>query len=334
VGQTPVRSSTLTRTVARVGQSAFKHRDNMVAGELAAHGVTWLADIDLAPAWATGPSSLYITDSNGKPAVPRSTAANYGAYANYAAQVEAPYHPSGVEIWNEEDLWTFWYHPDPSAYGKLFDVAQRAVKRVNPGALVIAGGISQYSPHFLAQVINADPSFHPDGLAFHGYYQTPAEDLAHFEADADQADSLGLRVPIYADEYGWQTGRHVMPGGTWTVSAAQRRSYMAPMLKVSRKIRGSPRATGCNGRPAARGPDRPPTPPHTRPRSSSHPTPRRAPGAEPTFGATPRGAGYGAVRRTEMPSPSVTYAVRTQVPQDANRRSTPVGAQGKGRQRR
>jgi hypothetical protein len=50
--------------------------DNMVAGELAAHGVTWLADIDLAPAWATGPSSLYITDSNGKPAVPRSTAAN------------------------------------------------------------------------------------------------------------------------------------------------------------------------------------------------------------------------------------------------------------------
>jgi hypothetical protein len=205
--------------------------DNMVASELAAHGITWLADIDLAPAWATGHSGLYITASNGKPAVPPPTTANYGAYANYAAQVEARYHPSGVEIWNEEDLWAFWYHPNPGAYGKLFDVAQQAVKRVNPGALVIAGGISQFSPHFLAQVINADPSFHPDGLAFHGYYETPAQDLAHFEVDADQADALGLRVPIYADEYGWQTGRHAMPGGTWAVSAAQRRSYMAPMLK-------------------------------------------------------------------------------------------------------
>jgi hypothetical protein len=205
--------------------------DNMVAGELAAHGITWLADIDLAPAWATGHPSLYITASNGKPAVPPPTAANYGAFAHYAAQVEARYHPSAVEIWNEEDLWAFWYHPNPGAYGTLFDVAQRAIKRVNPSARVIAGGISQFSPHFLAQVLNADPSFRPDGLAFHGYYQTPAQDLGHFEADADRADALGLRVPIYADEYGWQTGRHVMPGGTWTVSAAQRRSYMAPMLK-------------------------------------------------------------------------------------------------------
>jgi hypothetical protein len=204
--------------------------DDMVASELAAHGITWLADIDLAPAWATGHSSLYITASNGKPAVAPPTSANYGAYADYAAGVEARYHPSGIEIWNEEDLWAFWYHPNPRAYGKLFGVAQRAVKRVNPSALVIAGGISQFSPHFLAQVMSADPSFRPDGLAFHGYYQTPAQDLAHFEADADQADSLGLRVPIYADEYGWQTGRHTMPGGTWTVTAAQRRSYMAPML--------------------------------------------------------------------------------------------------------
>jgi hypothetical protein len=205
--------------------------DNMVAGELAAHGITWLADIDLAPAWATGHSSLYITASNGKPAVPPPTAANYGALADYAAQVEARYHPSGIEIWNEEDLWAFWYHPNPGAYGKLFDVAQRAVNRVNPGVPIIAGGISQFSPHFLAQVIKADPTFHPDGVAFHGYYETPAQDLAHFGADADEADALGLRVPIYADEYGWQTGRHKMPGGTWAVNAAQRRSYMAPMLK-------------------------------------------------------------------------------------------------------
>lgn len=205
--------------------------DNMVAAELAAHGITWLADIDLAPAWATGHSSLYVTASNGKPAVPPPTSANYGAYADYAAQVEARYHPSAIEVWNEEDLWAFWYHPNAGAYGKLFDLARRAVKRVNPGALVIAGGISQFSPRFLDRVMNADPSFHPDGLAFHAYYQTPALVLAHFEADADRADALGLRVAIYADEYGWQTGRHAMPGGTWAVSAAQRRSYMAPMLR-------------------------------------------------------------------------------------------------------
>jgi hypothetical protein len=174
--------------------------------------------------------------------------------------VEARYRPSAIEIWNEEDLWAFWYHPNPNAYGKLFDTAQRAVKRVNPGAVVIAGGISQFSPHFLAQVVHADPSFHPDGLAFHGYYQTPTMNLAHFEADADQADALGLRIPIYVDEYGWQTGRQVMPGGTWSVSAAQRRSYMAPILKGF---------TPSNGRPAAHGPYRPPTPPLTRPRSSA-----------------------------------------------------------------
>lgn len=128
--------------------------------------------IDGCPPWAAVPAAR--GDPSPQPASPEQ-------YATWAAHVAARYARQGVslyEIWNEPNNSTFWQPaPDPTAYTQDLIAAHSAIKRVDPSAFIISGGLapgltygSNYSPvTFLEEMYahGAKGSF--DALGFHPY---------------------------------------------------------------------------------------------------------------------------------------------------------------------
>ena len=101
-------------------------------------GIKVLGIIDYTPAWANGgQASKYYPPTNPK------------TFADFAAFLASRYGPMGVktwEIWNEPNLGSFWGPaPDPSAYATLLRHTYLAIKRADPSAMVITGGLAQPS---------------------------------------------------------------------------------------------------------------------------------------------------------------------------------------------
>jgi hypothetical protein len=111
-----------TATDAIVG--AARHRHLHVLGLL---GYT--------PAWARASGCRSFV------CPPRSPA----AFAQYAAAVAARYRGSAVaayQVWNEPNIAQFWASPDPEAYGLLLADTTAALRRADPRALIVFGGLA------------------------------------------------------------------------------------------------------------------------------------------------------------------------------------------------
>jgi hypothetical protein len=189
--------------------------DDNTAGSLGAAGLKWLPIVDFTAPWA---SSIPNQDH----APPRSNA----DYAAYAAALASRYGPGGLfwrlhpeltpqpidtyEIWNEPDVGLFWLpRPDPARYAGMYVQAREAIKRVDPNARVIIGGLG-HPPMFLPAMMSARPSLrgHIDGIAVHPYWPTPSYVLQALGSYRNLMNSLGLRgVPMYVTEVGWSTSR-------------------------------------------------------------------------------------------------------------------------------
>ncbi len=93
--------------------------------------------IDGCPPWAAVPAAQ--GDTSPQPASP-------DQYAAFAADVAARYGPRGVgmfEIWNEPNNEIFWQpRPNPAAYTADLKAAYAAIKKADPSALVISGGLA------------------------------------------------------------------------------------------------------------------------------------------------------------------------------------------------
>ena len=106
-----------------------------------------------------------------------------GDFADFAAEAVRRFGPLGVrtwEIWNEPNLDVFWEPaPDAADYAALLTVAYDAIKRVDPDAQVLTGGLapapdasdgSRIAPDtFLEGVYAADGGGHFDAVAHHPY---------------------------------------------------------------------------------------------------------------------------------------------------------------------
>ena len=72
--------------------------------------------------------------------------ANASQFGQFAAAVAQRYAPQGVqdyEIWNEPNNTVFWLPaPNPAAYVQLLKASYTDIKAVDPGALVISGGLA------------------------------------------------------------------------------------------------------------------------------------------------------------------------------------------------
>lgn len=136
--------------------------------------------------------------------------------ARYAAGIErlARRYRNQVdawEVWNEPNHPLFGAGMTAESYGELLRASYAAVKRGDPGALVVAAGTSSVDLAFLGRVLATRPPF--DALAVHPY-----------EAPVDAAPGttpVGLaalpelrwlmlrydrREPVWVTEYGWPDG--------------------------------------------------------------------------------------------------------------------------------
>lgn len=104
-----------------------------------AHNLKILGIIDYAPKWAAGACNA---GTNCPPANP----ADFGKFAGALA---AHFNPKGVtkwEIWNEPNNGFFWGgKADCNAYSENLKAAYTAIKKVNPDAGIISGGLSPAS---------------------------------------------------------------------------------------------------------------------------------------------------------------------------------------------
>ena len=118
------------------------------------------------------------------------------------------------EIWNEENIVTFSYRPDPARFATLVRTAGRTLHGADPGAKVILGGLFgrplQIPPNvgsgdYLSRLYRAhDVKPYFDGVALHPY-------VANTRAIGGQIANLRriMRVhhdaatPIYVTELGW-----------------------------------------------------------------------------------------------------------------------------------
>jgi hypothetical protein len=138
---------------------------------------------------------------------------------HFAGQVQA------WEIWNEENLGFRFWKPaeDPGAYGVLLQHMHDGVKRGDPNALVLLGGLNSQGLSSTGEDFLADAYFaHPDlgasydALAVHPYPDYPPVRAPEDTVGVDRAEGLKLSrlramlsyygdpdKPIWVTEYGW-----------------------------------------------------------------------------------------------------------------------------------
>jgi hypothetical protein len=217
--------------------------DDFIAKELARHGFRWVAVLGFAPAWASvEPGVLH--------AAPRRPA----QYAAYAAAVARRYHGliAAFEIWNEENLPSFWRpSPNPVAYGRLYAAARTALHTVDPGVPVLVGGLAGGHRGFMARLLR-QPELRArvDGVGIHAYAASPARMVHQVRAYRLRLQASGFgQVPLYVTEYGWSSrlGARLFNG-----LPAPPGSYAPPAVRPEYIVQGARDvlASGCNVRMA------------------------------------------------------------------------------------
>lgn len=149
------------------------------------------------------------------------------AWSEYVRRLAARYPDAiGIEIWNEQNaVRMFPPRPDPQRYTELLDAAYHAVKAVDPGMPVIAGGLlpsptdSRYAigdAKFLRAMYAAGAAESMDAIGAHPYPLADAPgDRSRYDLRAMEGDLQRLRAvrdaagqpstPIWITEVGIST---------------------------------------------------------------------------------------------------------------------------------
>ncbi|HEV8064046.1 MAG TPA: cellulase family glycosylhydrolase [Acidimicrobiales bacterium] len=108
-----------------------------------AAGMTVDLQIDGCPPWAGAPA-----DHGGHCALPASPL-RFGTWAQEVAERYAPDGVHDFEIWNEPNLGVWWHHAvsSPAFYTKMLKAAYTDIKKVDPGAFIISGGLAPTTTH-------------------------------------------------------------------------------------------------------------------------------------------------------------------------------------------
>ena len=193
-----------------------------VLGAARARGLRVLGILAYTPAWAR-PAGC--PSEKCRPASP----AAFSAFVSAAVVRYAPLGVHAWEIWNEPNSADFWaVSPSADDYVTVLEGAVSAIRRVDPAATVLSGGLAVVptgdrgiSPEdFLREMCDLGANRLVDGVAYHPYtYPLLASDRPSTFATAwnrirDTPESLrsilaahgSAAMPIWITEYGAPTG--------------------------------------------------------------------------------------------------------------------------------
>src|SRR5215217_6832189 len=187
----------------------------------ARHGLRWLPIVDYSTAWSGEIAGDFF-----------SAPVRVGDYAAYAGALADRYGEGGsfwhqhpqlpelpvtrFEIWNEPNAELFWHPTERAAerYAELYLAAHAAIRRADPSARVLVGGLA-LSNHdvldehdFIATMVRHRPELAGavDAIAFHPYAATADGVIARIRDFRQTLERLGLgQVPLEITEVGWTT---------------------------------------------------------------------------------------------------------------------------------
>jgi hypothetical protein len=193
------------------GLPLYLHALDGFIGEAADRGLSILPLVANAPGWDAVPQSGTIYAHTPRDPTP------YGFFLDGLIQ---RYGPHGTfwrgrarkmtlrtwEVWNEPNLKSYWDDaPFASSYVLLLKVAHDAIKRADPGATVVLGGLANDSWNALAAILRAPGAVRLfDVAGIHPYTRQPAGVLTILERVRQILDAAGApNKPIVVDEFGW-----------------------------------------------------------------------------------------------------------------------------------
>jgi hypothetical protein len=113
------------------------------------------------------------------------------------------------QVWNEPSLPVYWSSgPSPGRYARMLKAVSGAIKRVDPNAEVVTGGLPESRlgipfDRFLRGMYRAGAAPAFDVLAIHPYAQDDSGVLSAVEQARRIMDANGDRSPIWVTELGW-----------------------------------------------------------------------------------------------------------------------------------
>jgi arabinogalactan endo-1,4-beta-galactosidase len=174
----------------------------------------------------------------------------YGPGGSFWAQhPELPRRPLRMwEIWNEPDILYYWpTYPFARSYVALLRAAHSAIRRADPGARVVLGGLTNYSWRDLASIYHVPGARRVfDVVEVHPYSKYPANVIrimSYVRATMDKAGDRGK--PMIAGEIAWPSSlQHTRHSNSSfdieTTRAGQARNVRAvlPLLAAKRRALG------------------------------------------------------------------------------------------------
>jgi polysaccharide biosynthesis protein PslG len=195
------------REPGQLEPSALAYTDRLVA-DAATAGIRVIIMVDSTPCWASSaPASLLRQctpeQSSAANAWPPSEPSAFAAFVaalteRYGTQLEA------IEIWNEPDQANELYFAGPekaARYAAMLRAAYPAIKKANPGVLVLGGSIVGDNGKFLRQLYAEGIKGYYDGLAVHFYTLSIAALRYTHEVQVANGDS----TPLWLDEFGFSS---------------------------------------------------------------------------------------------------------------------------------
>ena len=227
------------------GQPPVWTETDRIVGAAAAAGVTTFPILVRAPTWATGGDAR-------EGAVP-----DAAAYAAFVIEAVRRYGPAGTfwaerpelpkrsirswQVWNEPDLDRYWEgRPWAPTYVKLLRPARKAIKAADPGAQVVAAGLTNRSWVDLGKLYRAGGRRHFDAAAIHPFSRRVENVLKIVKlARAEMRRRGDRRKPILLTEATWSSGkgRSTINYGWETTERGQARKLRDAFTTLARNRR-------------------------------------------------------------------------------------------------
>ena len=169
----------------------------------------------------------YCTDWVCGDGAPRSQD-DYDRFASYAAFMVDRYKDriKYWEIWNEPNHSSFWPpSPDAYAYTQLLATAHRAIKAVDPSAMVVGGSVAGIDLDYANQLLYQGAGRYMDAISVHAYPYPASLERSDYGAKLLGLKGLmqiwGADRPIYLTEMGYATY-----DGTYGVTRSQQAAFL------------------------------------------------------------------------------------------------------------
>src|SRR4051794_28098122 len=215
----------------RPGRYRLGYFDDYVL-DAAGAGITVMPVLFGPPAFRTAAGRRRVGDATPPPSDP-------AVMARFAQALVRRYGPDGTvwrdrnvsdqarhpirawQIWNEPNLPAYWGgKPSAAGYARMLKVVGGAIKRVDPGAKVLTGGIPNSKlgipfSRYVRQLVRAGAGHAFDVLAIHPYARDPGGVVAAVAGAHALLSRLGAgKKKLWVTEFGWASGG---PGSPFTV---------------------------------------------------------------------------------------------------------------------